>query len=132
MIISLLFFTRGERTENIWYYDLTYVKVTKKKPLTLQDFEEFFQLLPNRADSERSWTVTRQEIEARQYDLKAVNPHAKNEEGAETPEELLDFIEMKGQEVAEALAVLRGPNIAKVSYGARAALASGFALPREG
>ena len=32
------------------------------------------------------------------HDLKAVNPHAKNEEGAETPEELLDFIEMKGQD----------------------------------
>src|SRR4029453_5122522 len=32
------------------------------------------------------------------YDLKAVNPHAKNEEGAETPEELLDFIAMKGQD----------------------------------
>jgi hypothetical protein len=32
------------------------------------------------------------------HDLKAVNPHAKNEEGAETPEELLDFIAMKGQD----------------------------------
>jgi type I restriction enzyme M protein len=104
---NLLFFTRGERTENIWYYDLSHVKVTKKKPLTLQDFEEFFQLLPSRADSEWSWTVTRQEIEARQYDLKAVNPYAKNVEGTETPEELLDFIELKGQEVADALAILR-------------------------
>ena len=105
---NLLFFTRGEPTKNIWYYDLSHVKVTKKKPLTLQDFEEFFQLLPTRADSQRSWTVTRAEIEARQYDLKAVNPNAKNEEGIETPEELLDFIALKGQEVAEALAVLRG------------------------
>ena len=32
------------------------------------------------------------------HDLKAVNPHAKNEEGAETPGELLDFIAMKGQD----------------------------------
>jgi hypothetical protein len=33
----------------------------------------------------------------------AVNPHAKNEEGTETPEELLDFIAMKGQDGATPL-----------------------------
>jgi hypothetical protein len=37
------------------------------------------------------------------HDLKAVNPHAKNEEGTETPEELLDFIAMKGQDGATPL-----------------------------
>jgi type I restriction enzyme M protein len=47
------------------------------------------------------------EIEARNYDLKAVNPNAKHEEDTRTPEELLDLIEAKGQEVAEALAALR-------------------------
>jgi len=31
--------------------------VRKKSPLTLEHFEEFFRLLPQRADSERSWTV---------------------------------------------------------------------------
>jgi len=64
-------------------------------------------LLPDRADSEHSWTVPRKEIEARNYDLKAVNPHAKKEEDTRTPEELLDLIEAKGREVAEALAELR-------------------------
>ena len=37
-------------------------------------FEEFFKLLPTRADSENSWTVARSEIEDRNYGLKAVNP----------------------------------------------------------
>jgi type I restriction enzyme M protein len=41
------------------------------------------------------------------YDLKAVNPNAKNDEDARTPEELLDFIEIKGREIAEILAILR-------------------------
>jgi type I restriction enzyme M protein len=31
--------------------------VGKKSPLTLAHFEELFRLLPQRADSERSWTV---------------------------------------------------------------------------
>ena len=41
------------------------------------------------------------------YDLKAVNPHAKSVEDTCTPEELLDFIEAKGREVAEAISALR-------------------------
>lgn len=106
---NLLFFTKGKPTERIWYYDLSGEKVTKKQPLTLDKFEDFFKLLPTRADSDRSWTVTRQEIEAKGYDLKAVNPNAKSTQDTRTPEELLDLIEGKGREVAEALSILRKP-----------------------
>ena len=104
---NLVFFTKGQATEKIWYYDLSDIKVGKKSPLTRNHFDELFRLLPTRADSEHSWTVTRQEIEAKTYDLKAVNPHAKNNEDTRTPEELLDLIEAKGREVGEALATLR-------------------------
>jgi len=169
---NLLFFTKGKPTRKIWYYDLTDIKVRKKTPLTLKHFEEFFRLLPSRADGDLSWTVdmderkklaaeearplkeqslakNRQaaqwnerlkelkkaalrdekaieevktaefaregrdsaskarEIEDAVYDLKAVNPHRKPEVDERTPEELLDIIEAKGREVAEALAALR-------------------------
>ncbi|MDP2857403.1 MAG: N-6 DNA methylase, partial [Bacillota bacterium] len=56
---NLLFFTRGGPTERIWYYDLSDIKVGKKTPLTTAHFEEFFRLLPERGESEHSWTVTR-------------------------------------------------------------------------
>jgi len=104
---NLVFFTRGRPTEKIWYYDLSDIKVGKKTPLTAERFDEFFRLLPTQADSERSWTVTRQEIEARGYDLKAVNPNAKSTEDTRTPAELLDLIEQKGAEIRSALARLR-------------------------
>jgi type I restriction enzyme M protein len=104
---NLLFFTKGRATERIWYYDLSDIKVGKKTPLTLDRFDEFFRLLPARADSTRSWTVSRTDIAAQGYDLKAVNPHAKRDEDSRTPEALLDLIEQKGREVAEALACLR-------------------------
>ncbi len=178
---NLLFFTKGRQTEKIWYYDLSDIKVGKKTPFTLDKFEDFFRLLPERADSERSWTVDitarRQEAkrqadplrekaqpltaeatnlraqikelkkqntpdarakvdelsikastfeaEARElnnkaqaiedavYDLKAVNPNAKSVEDTRTPDELLDFIEAKGREVAKALAALRGAAVSK-------------------
>jgi len=35
---NLLFFTKGNKTENIWYYDLSHVKVGKKTPMTLAHF----------------------------------------------------------------------------------------------
>ena len=105
---NLLFFTRGGPTERVWYYDLSDIKVGKKTPLTTAHFDDFFRCLPERVEGERSWTVTRAEIEARNFDLKAVNPHAKNDQDTRTPEELLDLIEAKGREVAEALAALRG------------------------
>ncbi len=35
---NLLFFTKGRTTAQIWYYDLSYVKVGKKTPLTLAHF----------------------------------------------------------------------------------------------
>jgi type I restriction enzyme M protein len=104
---NLLFFTKGKPTERIWYYDLSGVKVGKKSPLTLGHFEEFFRFLPERTDSEHSWMFERRAIEEKGYDLKAVNPHAKREEDLRTPEELLDIIEAKGKEVAEAVAALR-------------------------
>ncbi|MGD0652501.1 MAG: hypothetical protein ABSA97_15400 [Verrucomicrobiia bacterium] len=47
------------------------------------------------------------DIEDAAYDLKAVNPNAKNEEDTRAPEELLAVIEAKGREVSDALAKLR-------------------------
>jgi len=35
---NLLFFTKRKKTEKIWYYDLTHIKVGKKTPLTLAHF----------------------------------------------------------------------------------------------
>jgi type I restriction enzyme M protein len=104
---NLLFFTKGAPTERIWYYDLSDVKVRKKMPLTVDRFADFVQLLPKRADSERSWIVTREQIVAKNHDLKAVNPHAKAEQDIRTSANLLNIIEAKGPEVADALAVLR-------------------------
>ena len=35
---NLLFFTKGKKTEKIWYYDLSHIKVGKKTPMTLALF----------------------------------------------------------------------------------------------
>ncbi len=55
----------------------------------------------------REQSAKAEEIEDAVYDIKAVNPHAKGEEDTRTPEELLDLIEVKSMEIAEALSALR-------------------------
>ncbi len=49
----------------------------------------------------------RDQIEARRFDLKAVNPNAESTEDTRTPEELLDIIAAKGREIDAAIAELR-------------------------
>lgn len=104
---NLLFFTKGEPTKEIWYYDLSDLNITKKQPLTMAYLEEFFKLLPERGASERSWHVPVEEIQARNYDLKAVNPNKKGGEDTRTPEELISIIESQATQVSEALKSLK-------------------------
>lgn len=58
---NLVFLTRGRKTERIWYYDLSHIKVGKKTPLTMLQFAKYFELLDKRgtpeAETEHSWTV---------------------------------------------------------------------------
>lgn len=54
---NLMFFTKGQPTESIWYYDLSDLKIGKRTPITSQHFAEFMDLLPQREKSDRSWTV---------------------------------------------------------------------------
>ncbi len=108
---NLLFFTKGEPTKEIWYYDLSDLNVTKKQPLTAQYFDEFFKLLPERAESERSWRTSVEEIQAKNYDMKAVNPNKKVAEDTRTPEELITLIDSLGEEIAKALTRLKNKGV---------------------
>jgi len=203
---NLLFFTKGKKTERIWYYDLSHVKIGKKSPMTLahfgfgvkgevledaalptsllgdwheregnreKRFPSFARMFKQRSgpsrDSDFSWTVdfvarrkkahedmaplvaenqkyndqiialkeriaqqkkadsldTRianyreklafaeraareaqakvDNIDAAVYDLKAVNPRARNERDMRTPEQILSAISTHGQRVDQAL-----------------------------
>lgn len=115
---DLLFFRKGRPTERIWYYDLSDRKIGRRTPLTLDDFAEFFALLPERRDSARSWSVdfaarrrAAAALPARElravYDLKAQNPRAGFSRPRHTSAELLALIDQKEAEVAAALAALR-------------------------
>ncbi|NJM13477.1 MAG: N-6 DNA methylase [Synechococcaceae cyanobacterium SM1_2_3] len=55
---NLLFFTKGQPTTRIWYYDLSALKVAKRQPLIFEEhFKDFIECLPERRISDRSWSV---------------------------------------------------------------------------
>ena len=70
---NLLFFRKGSPTHRTWYYDLSGMKLTKKRLLTLEDFGEFFRLYPKREEGENSWVV---DFDARKTAARAdAKPH---------------------------------------------------------
>ena len=112
---NLLFFTKGDPTNDVWYYDLSDLNITKKQLLTLEHLEEFFKLLnPSTlelTESERSWRVSIEEIKAKDYDLKAVNPNRNDKRDSRSPDELIAIIESQANEITKALEVLKNKGI---------------------
>ncbi|MEK6591156.1 MAG: hypothetical protein AABZ11_10825, partial [Nitrospinota bacterium] len=82
-----------------------------KQPFTLQHFDDFFKLFNHStlklSEGELSWRVTIEDIEAKNYDIKAVNPNRKDEGDKRTPEELLAIIESEAKETQDILITLR-------------------------
>ncbi len=104
---NLLFFTKGKPTKELWYYDLSDLNVTKRRPLSMKNFAEFFELLRERGISKHSWLVSMKEIREKNYDLKAVNPNHQEKDDKRTPEELISIIEEQSQEIAKAVQMLK-------------------------
>ena len=84
---------------------LAELKKTKPRDETAVDGAE--ARLSGLLKEAREATNKADDIEHAVYDLKAVNPNRKTEVDRRTPTELLDLVEAKGREVAEALAALR-------------------------
>lgn len=107
---NLLFFTKGKQTKKIWYYDMSYIKVRKKLPFTLDKFDDFFTRFSSDKDkdkiSDKSWFIDIETIKNKNYDIKAVNPNIK-EKVTRKPEELINIIEESQKKIAEGLKKLK-------------------------
>jgi type I restriction enzyme M protein len=107
---NLLFFTKGESTETIWYYDMSDIKVLKKDPLTLDKFDDFLMRLNSHKEedkiSEKSWYVDIATIKKRDYDLKAFNPNIKEKE-IPKPDELIKIIDESQAKINDSLQKLK-------------------------
>jgi len=97
--------TAKHQEANRWKERLAELK--KAKSVSNNRIAEAEHRITDLTREARELAARAQDIEDAVYDLKAVNPNKQAEADTRTPGELLDTIEAKGREVAEALAVLR-------------------------
>ena len=80
---NLLFFTKGEKTKEIWYFEHPYPEgyksYSKTKPIRIEEFNLEKSWWNNRQENEHAWRVTVDEIVASGYNLDIKNPNAPND-----------------------------------------------------
>lgn len=80
---NLLFFTKGKKTKEVWYYEhpypASYKSYSKTKPIRIEEFEPEKAWWVNRVESERSWRVPVQQIIDSNFNLDIKNPNAPEE-----------------------------------------------------
>ena len=77
---NLLFFTKGEPTKEIWFYEHPYPpgakSYNKGKPIRIEEFDAEKAWWKNRVENEQAWRVSIETIKAGNYNLDLKNPHS--------------------------------------------------------
>jgi type I restriction enzyme M protein len=107
---NILFFTKGEPTREIWYYEHPYPEgyksYSKTKPMRLAEFDPERSWWYARAESEQSWCVSVEAVIESNYNLDAKNPNTILA-GHEDPDDLLARLAEISVSVNEAREALR-------------------------
>lgn len=105
----VLFFTKGEPTQKVWFYQLDPGRsLGKTNPLNDDDLADFVAQQATFADTPKSWSVHVAGIDTATYDLSVKNPNGGEVVALRSPAEILDEIAALDAESAEVLAVIRG------------------------
>ena len=93
---NLLFFTKGKRTEDIWYWEHRLpagVKAySKTKPIVKGEFQSLCDWWGNREEGEQAWRVSFAELEKKGFNLDVKNPHVLEVERGYSSVELLGML----------------------------------------
>jgi type I restriction enzyme M protein len=90
----VLFFTKGEPTKKVWYYQLKPGRsMGKTNPLNEKDLEEFIELQKKFKDSDLSWSVDVSKVNQNTWDLSVKNPNGNEEVVHRSPVEIIADIE---------------------------------------
>ncbi len=94
---NLLFFTKGEPTKEVWYYEHRLPEgqkaYSKTRPIQVKEFEPIKKWWNKREESDISWKVSIDEIKKRNYDLDIKNPTKQEEEIIYSSAELMQMLE---------------------------------------
>ncbi|MCX6732907.1 MAG: class I SAM-dependent DNA methyltransferase [Candidatus Roizmanbacteria bacterium] len=94
---NLLFFTKGEPTKEVWYYDhqlpTGQKSYSKTKPIQLFEFDPIKLWWRDRKEGDFSWKVKIEDIKNNGWSLDIKNPKKKEEVVGHTSEELIKMLE---------------------------------------
>ncbi len=92
---NLLFFTKGETTKHVWFYEHPYPpghkSYYKTKPIRIEEFEPEKKWWKKRKENEFAWKVPVEQIKAGGYNLDIKNPHDSGAAHANPVELLADY-----------------------------------------
>jgi len=107
---NLLFFTKGQPTKEVWFYEHPYPpgykSYSKTKPMRFEEFKPEQAWWNKRKDNEHAWRVSAEDIKARGYNLDIKNPRAADE-GIGDADELLKRYQELALAVTKAREALR-------------------------
>jgi len=108
---NLLFFTKGEPTKEVWYYEHKLPQgqkaYSKTKPIRIEEFDTLKKWWNNRKENELAWKVDINTIKANGYNLDIKNPHKAKEEELPSSKELLLMLEESFAKSSELLKSLK-------------------------
>ena len=104
----VLFFEKGLPTRNIWYYQLDPGRnMGKTNPLNDNDLAEFVELQKIKGDSDKSWSISIDDVDHTTFDISTKNPNNGGEVVHRTPEDIMDEIAALDVESSEVLLAIR-------------------------
>ena len=93
---NLLFFTKGEPTKEIWYWEHKLPEgqksYSKTKPIQKNEFDSLKAWWGNRSENDQAWKVGIDTLKGNGFNLDIKNPFVKEEEVTHTTAELLDLL----------------------------------------
>jgi type I restriction enzyme M protein len=107
---NILFFTKGESTKEVWFYEHPYPEgyksYSKTKPMRIEEFGPEKRWWTDREITDRAWKVSAEDIATGGYNLDIVNPNA-IDAGYDDPDVLLARYEQAISAADEAREALR-------------------------
>ena len=93
---NLLFFTKGEATKEIWYWEHKLPEgqksYSKTRPIQKSEFASLKEWWNKRSENEQAWRVPVERIAENGWNLDIKNPFIKEEEVTHSTAELLDML----------------------------------------
>jgi type I restriction enzyme M protein len=93
---NLLFFTKGSRTNDVWFYELQlpegYKAYSKTKPIKHAEFDPIKDWWNDRVENDNAWKVPIADIEANNFNLDFKNPSKIVEDEDVDPDQLISEI----------------------------------------